>query len=118
MQAVGVLQRRCRVTDLVVDRSAEHQIMAHAVTAVVYLAVGGVLALLIALTRWQAIHLLPMPEFYELLSAHGMIMLIFWILFFEMGGLIFASTVLLSARMVVPMLGWAAYALMLLGSVV
>lgn len=118
MQAVGVPQRRCQVTDLVIDRSAENQIKAHAVTAVVWLAIGGVFALLIALTRWQAIHLLPMPDFYQLLSAHGMIMLIFWILFFEIGGLIFASTVLLSARNMVPMLGWAAYAMMLAGSVV
>ncbi|MCC7106659.1 MAG: cbb3-type cytochrome c oxidase subunit I [Chloroflexi bacterium] len=118
MQAMAVLQRRCQVTDLVVDRSAERQIMAHAVTAVVFLAVGGILALLVALTRWQVVHLLPMPEFYEYLSAHGMIMLIFWILFFEMAGLIFGSTVLLSARMVVPGLGWVAYTMMLAGAVV
>ena len=119
MQAAAVLQqRRCQVTDLVVDRSAEHQIMAHAVTAVVYLAIGGVLALLIALTRWQAVHLLPATMFYELLSAHGLVMLIFWILFFEVAGLIFASTILLSSRMVLPLLGWVAYAMMLAGSVV
>ena len=118
MQATLTWQRRCQVTDLVVDRSAEQQIMAHAVTAVVYLAIGGTLALLIALTRWQFIHLLPPNTFYELLSTHGMVMLIFWILFFEMAGLIFASTVLLSARMVAPMVGWVAYAMMLAGSVV
>lgn len=118
MQAVGVLQRQCRVTGLVVDRSAEHQIMVHAVTAVVYLALGGILALLVALTRWPAIHLLPAEPFYRLLSTHGTVMLIFWILFFEMAGLIFGSTVLLSSRMLVPGLGWVAYAMMLLGSLV
>ena len=118
MQASLVISRRCQVTDLVVDRSAEHQIMAHAVTAVVYLAIGGALALLIALTRWQLVHLLPVTTFYEFLSAHGMVMLIFWILFFEIAGLIFGSTILLSARMVAPMMGWVAYAMMLGGSVV
>jgi cytochrome c oxidase subunit 1 len=118
VQALGFVGRRCQVTSLSIDRSAERQIMAHAVTAVVYLAIGGVLALTIALTRWQAIHLLPMPEFYTFVSAHGMVMLIFWILFFEMAGLIFASTVLLSARMLVPALGWIAYGMMLVGSLV
>lgn len=118
MQASLFAQRRCQVTDLVVDRSAERQIMAHAVTAVVYLAIGGTLALLIALTRWQLVHLLLPNTFYELLSAHGMVMLIFWILFFEIAGLIFGSTILLSARMVAPILGWIAYAMMLGGSVV
>jgi cytochrome c oxidase subunit 1 len=116
--ALGFVGRRCEVTHLAVDRSAERQIMAHAVTAVVWLTIGGTLALFIALTRWQAVHLLPMPMFYEFVSAHGMVMLVFWILFFEMAGLIFGSTVLLSARMVAPALGWVAYGMMLLGSVV
>lgn len=110
--------RRCEITGLSVDRTAERLIMLNAVTAVVYLTIGGILALLIALTRWQAVHLLGAQRFYEFVSTHGMVMLIFWILFFEVAGLIFASTVLLSARMVVPVLGWLAYALMLGGSVV
>ena len=118
MQAVAAVQRRCQVTGLLVDRSAERQIMAFAVTAVVYLAIGGILALLITLTRWQAVHLLPYESFYAFVSTHGMVMLIFWIIFFEIAGLIFGSTVLLSARMVVPVLGWIAYGLMLAGSVV
>ena len=116
--ARSAAQRRCEVTGLIVDRSAERQIKAHAVTAVLYLALGGTLALLIALTRWQAIHLLPMPEFYSFLSTHGTVMLIFWILFFEMAALIFGSTVLLSARMLIPTLGWIAYGMMLVGSLV
>lgn len=117
MATAGAM-RRCEITGLSVDRTAERLIMLNAVTAVVYLAIGGVLALLIALTRWQAVHLLAPQRFYEFVSTHGMVMLIFWILFFEVAGLIFASTVLLSARMVVPWLGWIAYGLMLVGSVV
>jgi len=115
---ISGLARRCGVTGLVIDRSAERLIKFHAVTAVLFLALGGTLALLIALTRWQVVHLLPAKQFYAFLSAHGMVMLIFWILFFEMAGLVFGSTVLLSARMVVPGLGWVAYAMMLGGAVV
>lgn len=62
--------------------------------------------------------MLGAQRFYEFVSTHGMVMLIFWILFFEVAGLIFASVVLRSARMVVPVLGWLAHALMLGGSVV
>ncbi len=110
--------RRCGVTGLDIDPSAERQIKFHAVTAVLYLSLGGFLALMIALTRWEAVHILPADRFYEFVSAHGMVMLIFWIIFFEMAALIFGSTVLLSARMVVPALGWVAYAMMLGGSIV
>ncbi len=110
--------RRCEITGLSVDRSAERLIMSNAVTSVVYLAIGGLLALLVTLTRWQAVHLLGAQRYYEFVSTHGMVMLIFWILFFEVAGLIFASTVLLSARMVIPWLSWVAYGLMLVGSVV
>lgn len=116
--ATTVAMRRCEITGLAVDRSAERLIMLNAVTAVVYLTIGGILALLIALTRWQAVHLLGPQRFYEFVSTHGMVMLIFWILFFEVAGLIFASTVLLSVRMVIPWLGWLAYAMMLVGSLV
>ena len=118
VSTLGFVGRRCAVTRLAVDRAAERLIMVHAVTAVVYLAIGGLLALLIALTRWQAVHLLPMPAFYNSVSMHGLIMLVFWILFFEMAGLIFGSTILLSARMVWPGLGWLTYGLMLVGSLI
>ena len=69
-------------------------------------------SLLVLLTRWQAIHLLDPVWFYRILTVHGMSMLIFFILFFEMAVLYFASAVLLSARLPVPWLGWAAFALM------
>jgi cytochrome c oxidase subunit 1 len=46
-----------------------------------------------------------------------MSMLIFFIIFFEMAVLIFASTVLLNARNSAPKTSWAAFALMLAGAV-
>ncbi|MBX6377417.1 MAG: cbb3-type cytochrome c oxidase subunit I [Clostridia bacterium] len=115
-QAVAAGMRRCPVTGLQVDRAAERLIRANAVTAVLYLAAGGIMALLLALTRWQVVHLLPAEAFYALVTAHGATMLVFWILFFEVAGLLFGGTVLLNARTVAPAVGWLAYALMLAGS--
>mgnify|MGYP002144156075 CR=1 FL=1 len=64
-------------------------------------AVSGVIVL-VALTRWQAVHLLPADWFYRILTVHGMSMLIFFIIFFEMAVLWFVSTVLLNARPAAP----------------
>jgi cytochrome c oxidase subunit 1 len=115
---LGHLGRQCQVTGLHVDRHAERLFKLHAVTAVVYLAVGGTMALLIALTRWPAVHLIDNPDwFYRLVSAHGTIMLILWILFFEMAGLIFGGTVLLSLPLRGARFGWLAYLMMLGGSI-
>jgi len=96
---------------------AEKLIKANAVVGVVYLLVGGILALLVALTRWQSVHLLDASWFYLALTAHGIDMLIFWILFFEIAILYFCSSTLLRSRLATPRLGWVAFALMLIGSV-
>ena len=50
--------------------------------AVVALLVGGPLRLAL-LTRWPLLHWLPADTFYMVLTAHGIDMLIFWIIFFE-----------------------------------
>ncbi|MCA9942929.1 MAG: cbb3-type cytochrome c oxidase subunit I, partial [Anaerolineales bacterium] len=104
--------RTCPVTALRVDLAAEKLIIANAVAAVVFLSIGGLFALLLALTRWQAIHLLPPDWFYRILTAHGFDMLVCWIVFFEVAGLYFGSAVMLNARMVLPKVGWAAFILM------
>ena len=110
--------RTCPVTGLAVHRPAERLIIVNAVTAVAFLALGGILALLIALTRWPAVHLLPAELFYRFTTAHGTTMLVFWILFFEVAGLYFGGAVLLNARLVSPRWAWWAYALMLGGALV
>ncbi len=107
--------RVCPVTTLKVDLQAERLIIANAVMAVVCLSLGGIAALLIALTRWQMIHLLSATWFYRLLTLHGIDMLVAWIVFFEMAGLHFGSTILLNARHAAPKLGWLAFALMTVG---
>ncbi len=108
--------RTCPVTGLQVHKPAERLITVNAVTAVVFLTVGGILALLLALTRWEAVHLLPADWFYRLLTAHGITMLVFWIVFFEAAGLYFGGAVLLNGRLVTPRLGWVAFALMIIGA--
>ena len=80
--------------------------------SVVALLIGAIAAILLVLTRWQAVHLLPAEWFYRVLTAHGMSMLIFFIIFFEMAVLYFTSTALLNARATAPRLSWAAFALM------
>ena len=109
--------RTCQATGLKIDLAAQGLIIANAVAAVVFLLIGGIFALLIALTRWQAIHLLSPVWFYRSLTAHGFDMLVAWIVFFEVAGLYFGSTVLLNARLVLPKLAWGAFILMAFGAV-
>jgi len=110
--------RTCDVTGRRISRAAESLIKANAVVAVVALLVGATAALLLVLTRWQAVHLLPAEWYYRILGVHGMNMLIFFIIFFEMAVLWFAGTVLLNSRPAAPRLGWTGFALMLGGALV
>ena len=54
-------------------------------------------------------HLLPADWFYLALTAHGLDMLLFWIIFFEMAVLYFASAVLLNCRLAAPRWAWAQF---------
>ena len=108
--------RTCPSTGLVYHEPAEALMKANAVAGVVFLLLGGVLALLIALTRWPAVHLLPADWFYLVLTAHGIDMLIFWIIFFEIAVLYFAASTLLKCRLATPRIAWAAFGLMVLGA--
>lgn len=115
MSEANFIHRVCPTTGLTVDRNADRLIKANAVVATVALLVGGVAAILVLLTRWQAVHLLPATLFYRVLTIHGMNMLIFFILFFEMAILYFAGPVLLNSRLPAPKLGWTAFGLMVTG---
>jgi cytochrome c oxidase subunit 1 len=108
--------RTCPVTGLVLNRDSERLVRWNGVVAIVFLLVGTVAALLLALTRWQAVHLLPPVYYYRFLTLHGMNMLIFFILFFEMAILYFAGPVLLGSRQPAPRLAWFGFLLMLLGA--
>jgi cytochrome c oxidase subunit I len=110
--------RVCPSTGLKIDRQGELLMRSHAVVATVALLVGGIAAVLVLLTRWQAIHLLDSVWFYRILTVHGMNMLIFFILFFEMAVLYFCAGPLLNARIPSPKTGWSAFALMVVGMLV
>ena len=108
--------RKCQITGFQVDRRAETLIKANAVSAVIFFTIAIVAALLLVLTRYQPIHLLPPHLFYRFLTLHGFNALIFWIIFFEVAGLYFGSTVVLNSRMTSPALGWIAFFLSICGA--
>ena len=116
--AVNRMFRTCPSTGLVYHEPAEKLIRWNAVAGVVSLLVGGVLALLVTLTRWPAVHLLPADWFYLVLTAHGLDMLVFWIIFFEIAVLYFAASVLLKCRLATPRMAWAGFWLMIVGALV
>ncbi len=109
--------RICPRSGLQFDTNAEKLMRFHAVAGVLSLLVGGIMALGVILTRWPAVKLLPADQFYLALTAHGINMLIFWIIFFEMAVLLFASSTLLRCRMATPKLGWVSFWLMAIGAV-
>src|SRR5512145_764030 len=108
--------RTCPTTGLKVHHAADSLIKVNAVAAVVFLLIGGLFGLSIALTRWPAVHLLPADWFYLALTAHGFDVLLAWIIFFEMAVLYFASAVLLNCRLAAPRWAWAQFGLMLTGA--
>ncbi|WNJ99575.1 cbb3-type cytochrome c oxidase subunit I [Thalassospiraceae bacterium LMO-JJ14] len=114
--AMTFAHRVCPETGLKVCRDAELLIKANAVVAIVFLAIGGLFGLLVALTRWPAIHILPADLFYLALTGHGADILVFWVIFFEVAILYFASAILLNCRLATPRFAWAAFVLMLVGA--
>jgi cytochrome c oxidase subunit 1 len=107
--------RTCPSTGLKIDLHAQALIKANAVAAVIFLAIGGLFGLSVALTRWPAVHLLPADWFYLALTAHGLDVLLLWIIFFEIAVLYFSSAILLNSRLAAPRWAWAGFVLMLVG---
>ena len=112
-----VTYRTCPRSGLQFEGQAEKLMITNAVVAVVFLLIGGILAVGVVLTRWPAVHWLAADTFYQVLTAHGIDMLIFWIIFFEVTVLYFCSSTLLRCRIATPRLAWLAFALMLIGAV-
>ncbi|HEY9163333.1 MAG TPA: cbb3-type cytochrome c oxidase subunit I [Magnetovibrio sp.] len=108
--------RTCPDTGFAIDLAADKLIKWNAVTAVVFLLIGGVFGLGVALTRWPAVHLLSADQFYLALTAHGFDVLLVWIIFFEMALLYFTSSILLKTRLALPKIAWVQYVLMLVGA--
>src|SRR6202162_2210319 len=108
--------RTCQYNGVKVGVAAPRLIMANAVAAVVFLLIGGVMGLMVALTRWPAVHLLPAEWFYLGLTGHGANVLLFWIIFFEIAVLYFASAILLNSRIAAPKFAWLGFVLMVVGA--
>ncbi|TXT27011.1 MAG: cytochrome c oxidase subunit I [Gallionellaceae bacterium] len=106
------------LTGLRIDLAAQALVKTNAVLAVVFLLVGGLAGLLVALTRWPAVHLLPADLFYMALTAHGLVALVVWIVFFEMAVIYFCATSLLSCRLAAPKWAWAQVVLMTIGTAI
>lgn len=107
--------RVCPDSGFYFDKSAESLMKANAVAGAVALLVAGILGLGVILTRWQEVHLLPANLFYQALTGHGLNALIFWIIFFEVAILYFASSTLLRTRLAAPRWAWLGFALMIIG---
>ena len=115
--AISAEFRTCPDTGLLFHKPAETLMKLNAVVGIVFLLIGGVLGLLMGLTRWPTVHLLQADSFYMLLTAHGVSVLIFWIIFFEIAVLYFASSTLLRSRLATPRWAWLGFALMVVGSI-
>lgn len=109
--------RICTVTGLRVYAGAQALTVANAVAAVLALAAGGIFGLLLGLTRAPSVHLLPASSFYAVLTGHGVAALILWPIFFEVAAMVFASTVMINARLWSATVGWTSFGLMVVGSV-
>src|SRR3990167_7002241 len=108
--------RTCAQTGLKVHNHAERLIRANAVAGVVSILFGGIAAVLVLLTRWPAVHLLDPASYYRALTFHGINMLIFWIIFFEIAVLYFAGPIVLGSRLAWPRIGWVCFFLMVAGA--
>jgi len=109
--------RTCGVTGLRIYATPQALTVANAVAAVLALAVGGLFGLLIGLTRAPGLELLGSDWFYAALTGHGVAALILWPVFFEVAAMVFASSVMLNARLFSNALGWTSFALMVVGAV-
>ena len=105
------------MTGLRIFSSAQALTLANAVAAVLALATGGLFGGLVGLQRSPAIEFLGPGTFYAALTAHGVAALLLWPVFFEVAAMVFASSILLNARVYSLALGWAAFVLMVGGAV-
>src|SRR5262245_36066251 len=109
--------RICPVTGLRIYAGAQALTVANAVAAVLAVAVGGAFGVSMALTRAPSLELLGSKGYYVALTGHGVSALVLWPIFFEVAAMVFASSVLLNARVWSTKLGWASFALMVAGAV-
>ena len=104
------------VSGLKINRTANTLVKWNAFAAVVFLLVGGLFGLGVALTRMPSVQLLSPEIFYMALTAHGLVNLAVWIIFFEMAVLYFLGAHVLGNRLATPRWAWTQFWLMLVGA--
>jgi len=104
------------VSGLKIHNQANTLVKANAFAAVVFLMIGGFFGLGVALTRMPEVQLLKPEMFYLFLTAHGIVALMVWIIFFEMAVLYFVGAHLLNSRIATPRWAWAQFWLMVIGA--
>ncbi len=110
--------RTCPVTGLLCHLPSQRVIIANFAMALISLAIGGLAAVFVGLSRSSIILLKDPASYYMWLTAHGLNMLIFWILWFEVALLYFTATVILNAPLYSVRLAWLAFVVMLVGQAV
>ena len=111
--------RVCPVTSFRVDRSAELLMVGHAVIAILAMALGGIAALYIGLHKMPSdagFLAVSDADYYKWVEIHGFNMLIFWMVWFEVAAGYFVATALLNSKLYSTKLGYAAFAIMLIGT--
>ncbi len=84
--------------------------------AIVSIAFGGLMALVIALIRAPAVSMWSTELYYQALSAHAILMFVHWISFIQAALAIGTVTLLLKGnRLYNLLLGWVSFALMAVG---
>ncbi|SDX74780.1 cytochrome c oxidase subunit I [Halopenitus persicus] len=109
--------RTCSVTGLDVHRSVENHVKLFGLTAVIALAVGGVFAFTVAMTRWEFIGFLDPGSYYTHLSLHAWNLLIFWMVFMEIAILYVGGPMVLGRKLPLRRLASAGWVIMALGAV-
>jgi len=104
------------VSGLKINRTANTLVKCNAVAAVVFLLVGGLFGLMVAFTRMPSVQLLSPEFFYIALTAHGLVNLAVWIIYFEMAVLYFLGAHVLGNRLAAPRWAWAQFWLMFWGT--
>ena len=109
--------RTCSFTGLKIQKAAEDIVKWNVFTAIAFLLVGGLMGLLLGLTRWPSVHYLDAVYYYRFLTLHGFDALLVWIIFFEVALVHFTSAIVLNTRMAIPAAAWISYAIMLTGAI-
>jgi cytochrome c oxidase subunit 1 len=109
--------RKCSITGLDVHESVENHVKLFGLTAVIAMAIGGLFAISVAMTRWELIGLIPEDGYYTHLSMHAWNVLIFWMVFMEIAILYVGGPMVLGRKLPVPKIAKAGWLIMVVGAI-